>query len=319
VTKTVQVPPFQHEALLYDGIGQFVDSIVPFIREGLEAREQVLVVVAPAKIEALQGELGSDAGRVSFADMTSLGRNPARLIPAWRRFIDSRPSLGVIRGVGEPIYPDRSPAELVEAQAHETLLNVAFDATPGLKLWCPYDVGALPPEVVAEARRSHPIVVAPGGGESPSDTYLHEHPSPDRRDQPLPPPPSHAKEFTFASEPGELGIVRGIVWQYAVRAGLSRLGVDSLTVAVNEIATNSQRHGGGRGLLRLWTQDGSVVCEVSDAGLITGSPLLGRTFPPMEQRRGRGLWLVNQLCDLVQIRSGPGGTVIRLHLRGDHD
>jgi len=317
--ETAQVSHFRHEALFYNGMDQFVGSIVPFVREGLEAEEKVLVVVAPAKISALKGELGPDAERVSFADMTSLGRNPARLIPAWRRFLDSRPRPGPIRGVGEPIYPDRSPAELVEAQAHETLLNVAFGGTPGLKLWCPYDVGALPPEVVAEARRSHPVVVAHGGGQSHSATYLRQHPSPARRDEPLPPPPSHAKEFTFGTEPGELGIVRGIVWQYAVRAGLSRLGVDSLTVAVNEIATNSQLHGGGRGVLRLWTHGSSVICEVSDAGRISGSPLLGRTFPPMEQRSGRGLWLVNQLCDLVQIRSTAGGTVVRLHMRGDHE
>jgi anti-sigma regulatory factor (Ser/Thr protein kinase) len=30
---------------------------------------------------------------------------------------------------------------------------------------------------------------------------------------------------------------------------------------------------------------------------------------------GRGLWLANQLCDLVQIRSGARGTVVRLHMR----
>lgn len=318
MTQTVPVRHFRHEALFYDGIGQFVDNIVPFIREGLEGQEQVLIVVGPAKIEALQRELGSDAGEVSFADMTSVGRNPARLIPVWRRFVESSPRPRPSRGVGEPIYPDRSPAELLEAQAHETLLNLALHGTNGLKLWCPYDVGVLPPEVVAEARRSHPIVVAHGGGEAHSDIYQHEHPSPARRDEPLASPPSHAKEFSFGPEPGQLGIVRGIVWQYAVRAGLNRLGVDGLTQSVNEIATNSQVHGGGRGVLRLWTQDGAVICEVSDAGQISGEPLLGRTLPSIQQGGGRGLWLANQLCDLVQIRSGQGGTVIRLHVRGDH-
>ena len=28
---------------------------------------------------------------------------------------------------------------------------------------------------------------------------------------------------------------------------------------------------------------------------------------------GRGLWLANQLADLIQIRSAPEGTTIRLH------
>jgi len=313
------VRDFRHEALFYTGLDQFLDNVVPFIREGLDREERILIVVDSAKIDALQQELGSDAHEVHFADMTGVGRNPARLIPAWRRFIDSQPHPRPLRGVGEPIWADRSPAELVEAQAHETLLNVAFGGTPDLKLLCPYNIGALGPEVVAEARRSHPILVAHDGREMHSETYLHEHPSPARLDEPLPLPPIDATVFSFDSEAGALSVVRGIVWQFAVRAGLNRFGVDSLTVAVNEIATNSVRFGGGKGTLRLWTQDGSVICEVTDAGHIAGSSLIGRTLPPVEQTDGRGLWLANQLCDLVQIRSAPGGTAVRLHVRGDHE
>jgi hypothetical protein len=29
---------------------------------------------------------------------------------------------------------------------------------------------------------------------------------------------------------------------------------------------------------------------------------------------GRGVWLANQLCDLVQIRSAPRSTQVRLHI-----
>jgi hypothetical protein len=28
---------------------------------------------------------------------------------------------------------------------------------------------------------------------------------------------------------------------------------------------------------------------------------------------GRGIWIANQLCELVQIRSAPPGTVVRVH------
>jgi anti-sigma regulatory factor (Ser/Thr protein kinase) len=35
-------------------------------------------------------------------------------------------------------------------------------------------------------------------------------------------------------------------------------------------------------------------------------------MPPLSDEGGRGLWLANQLCDLVQIRSGENGTVVRL-------
>jgi hypothetical protein len=49
---------------------------------------------------------------------------------------------------------------------------------------------------------------------------------------------------------------------------------------------------------------------VRDQGEIT-DPLVGR-YPPGPDLDVNGLWLVNQLCDLVQIRSGPDGTYVRL-------
>jgi hypothetical protein len=57
-----------------------------------------------------------------------------------------------------------------------------------------------------------------------------------------------------------------------------------------------------------------AVCEVTDPGHITGPLLLGREHPTLDRPGGRGLWLVNQLCDLVQIRTSPAGTTVRLHM-----
>jgi len=45
--------------------------------------------------------------------------------------------------------------------------------------------------------------------------------------------------------------------------------------------------------------------------------LVGRLPPPVDQYGGRGLWLVNQLCDLAQIRSSPDGTVVRVRMQLD--
>jgi hypothetical protein len=53
---------------------------------------------------------------------------------------------------------------------------------------------------------------------------------------------------------------------------------------------------------------------VQDRGHIR-EPLIGRTRPGLEQPTGRGLWVVNHLCDLVQIRSAPTGSVVRVHMR----
>ena len=87
-------------------------------------------------------------------------------------------------------------------------------------------------------------------------------------------------------------------------------------LCVNEIAGNSLLHGGGSGVLRMWAEPSTLICEIADSGNIA-DPLVGRQSPSLERVGGRGLWLANQLCDLVQIRSGGSGTVIRLHVRLD--
>jgi D-sedoheptulose 7-phosphate isomerase len=45
-------------------------------------------------------------------------------------------------------------------------------------------------------------------------------------------------------------------------------------------------------------------------------PFAGRSRPLDHVARGRGLWMANHLCDLVQLRSTELGTVVRLHV--DH-
>jgi len=83
-------------------------------------------------------------------------------------------------------------------------------------------------------------------------------------------------------------------------------------LAVNELATNSIRYGGGRGEMLLWREGQTLLCEIRDEGHIT-DPLVGRSRPAPEANNGRGLWLANQLCDLVQIRSSPAGSRVRVH------
>ena len=85
-------------------------------------------------------------------------------------------------------------------------------------------------------------------------------------------------------------------------------------LSVSEVASNSVRHGGGSGLLRVWCERAALFCEVHDQGKID-HPLAGRVIPADGQPYGRGLWIANQLCDLVQIRSSAAGTVVRMQMR----
>ena len=311
---------FRHEALLYAGEAEFVSATSTFIREGLAAGEPVLVVVDAPKIGLLRSALGDHAGAVEFADMAVVGRNPGRILDAWHRFATERAAAGAgARGIGEPVSADRTAAELVECQLHEALLNVAFPAQPAWTLLCPYDTRTLGAEAVSEARRTHPFLrhgtEAVASPEFATDGYggPGEPRAPWQFEDPLPEPPADASPLELAIGDASPIDVRHRVSRHATEAGGSPVCVSALALAVSELATNSIRHGGGRGRLRLWRDRGSLVCEVADRGHIT-DPLVGRRRPTSRQLDGRGLWLVNQLCDLVQVRSAPGHTVVRVRV-----
>src|ERR1700684_1887504 len=100
---------YRHEAFLYSGMAEFVTGTVSFIRRAVGAGDPILVVVSQAKIDVLRRELQADAERVSFADMADVGDNPARIIAAWRAFVQAHDGASQLWGIGEPIYPERSP------------------------------------------------------------------------------------------------------------------------------------------------------------------------------------------------------------------
>jgi anti-sigma regulatory factor (Ser/Thr protein kinase) len=303
------VSAFRHEALLYAGRSEFMERALRFIREGQVADEPVLVMVSGAKIDDLRAELDSEAEGVRFADIGEVGANPARIIPAWRDFVRSgagRP----LRGIGEPVWAGRSPAELVECQRHDSLLNYAF-ADANFHLLCLYDASTLEDTVLNEACCSHPVVLE-NGGLRKSDGYRGVAASAAPLREPLPEPSVRPHELVF--EKGPLDGLRRFVAQQAADAGISARRTKDLVLAVNEVATNSIRHGGGSGVLRMW-QDGDVlISEVRDDGGIE-QPLAGRERPARGQMGGHGLWLVNQVCDLVQMRSFADGGVVRMHMR----
>ena len=114
----------------------------------------------------------------------------------------------------------------------------------------------------------------------------------------------------------DLAVVRSFVGERARRAGFCDERRSDLVLAVNELATNSMRHAGGRGSLSVWQDNGTLLCEIADQGHIA-DPLAGRERPPDARGGGRGLWLVNHLCDLVEMRTSQAGNVIRLHMSLD--
>ena len=300
---------YRHEAFLWRGHDDFVEQLVPFIRDGIEAGEAVMVAVTPEHIEWIRNDLGPSAAQVHFVDMTQLGRNPARIIPAWQQFLDDWSGEGrPARGIGEPIWVGRRPEEVLECQLHEALLNLAVD--PELPFWlvCPYDAEHLGEDVLAEAGRSHPAIATSASYQGSPGYRGHSHAAA-MFSSTLPPVGGRLTE-TAASWSDAIAAADHVTLQ-AADADLWSHKVVALAEAVRGLTGDSLDRGAAEAVVRLWDEPDVVVCEVADTG-VTGNLLAGRRepIPPGQD----ALWHANQLCDLVQVRSDENGTTVRLHM-----
>jgi anti-sigma regulatory factor (Ser/Thr protein kinase) len=301
---------FHHPALFYTTEKDYLQGVGEFIRAETTGGRPVLAAVPGPRLQLLRGAAGVEDENVTFVDMRQAGRNPGRILSMLQDFADRhrdrRPSI-----VGEPIWAGRTEAEAREATRHEALINLAFNGRP-VTILCPYDT-ALPEWVLAEAHRTHPVVGDPDG-------YRHspryEDPQTVCRDcdRPLE-EPTDPLVLRFAEQ--DLADVRDTAGQWAQRAGLSSRRHTDWLLAVNEATGNSVRHGGGQGILRLWRTADALVAEVRDRGRLADA-LVGRRRPdPLSPDGGRGVWMMHQLCDLVEMRTPPSGLIVRMHLTLD--
>jgi hypothetical protein len=296
---------YRHECLLYAGIGGFLDAVVPFVLNGLDRQETVLVAVAEPRLSALRSALAGAAYHVMFADMADVGRNPALIIPALRDAInrlgvDGRP----VRGIGEPIWAARHRDVLVEAQLHEALLNAAVSPNVPLWLLCPYDTAALDKKVIVAATRSHPVVVESnifrvstryGGADHAGRLFCSPFREPRVAVTPI--------GFDSCNH----GHVAEIL-AFAATAGLRIDRAVKLAAAVDQVAAAVDQDGLEVNI-RVWSEQGALICEVKDPITVL-DPMVGRGGGPSE--RDRTIRLANELCDLVQVRSGRAGTAVRV-------
>ena len=121
--------------------------------------------------------------------------------------------------------------------------------------------------------------------------------------------PPAAETMAYA-EPRDVAAVRSFVRAAAVECGLAPTRADLLVLAVSELTSNTLQHTAGGGVVRLWSDDRRVVCEVVDGGA-------ARSFgqmPASDSHRGRGLAIVTRVVDKVSTSTGPDGTVVRVQM-----
>jgi anti-sigma regulatory factor (Ser/Thr protein kinase) len=295
-----------HHALFYRDQREYQALVTSFVRAGLAGAEPVFIAVPGARDQLLRRPLNGVSGQLAYADLTETGRNPARIIPELHAFLD-RHQGQPCRIVTEPLWPGRSDAELRETARHEALINVAFAGAP-VSIMCLYPLDVLAGQVIEWAHRTHPSVIS-DGVTGPSPGYAGAGILPPSCDAPLPAPPASAETLSYRTD---LRPIRRLVAGRADRSGLSGDRSASLVLAASEIAANTLRHTDGGGTLHVWQTQRELLCQLHDQGWIT-DPLAGRRRRPAIEP-GHGLWLVNQVCDLVELRTGRAGTTVLLHM-----
>jgi anti-sigma regulatory factor (Ser/Thr protein kinase) len=297
----------RHLAFFYSDPAEYRSQILSRVRASMARDEPVLITLPGDQARVLGEELDGEPGELVCSDILDLGANPARIIPELRTFIDKYAGQRVLM-VGESLWPGRSPAEAREAIRHDALINLAFAHVPATVL-CAYDATGLPPSAIADARYTHPEHLSDGEAVTvPGHAPAWDIPA--RCDRPLPPPPASAETLGYRTD---LAPVRRMVESHARRTPLSPDRVADLVLAASEIAANTLGHTSSGGTFQVWHDADEILCQAHDQGWIA-DPLAGRVRRGPDGR-GHGLYLVNHVCDLVELRTGQDGTTIRMHMR----
>lgn len=286
---------------------------MPILRAGVADGDAVMFVSTADTVEAARASLGpAEASAVEFQDSAQQYRTPAAALTGFQRLFAAHAERGRrLRVVSEqPVASARNPelGELSRIDAATNVVSLARNAT----VVCAYDLRATPPHTLAMARRSHPEVIEQGNCR-PSPVFtdparlmgeLHAQP-------PLPEPAGTPLEL---ADPQDAAEARRYVAGAAAVCGLGEPALDKFVTAVNEIVTNAMVHA-VPDRVRVWAEHDEVVCEVRDRGFGIADPFVGYRLPRPGATGGRGMWLARQLVDLVEVRTGPCGSVVRLRIR----
>jgi anti-sigma regulatory factor (Ser/Thr protein kinase) len=305
VHESGSAPSFTHSAFLYDSDAAYAVTVAAFLRDGLARGEAVAVATNPERTILLRDALGDDATEVRFLPADEWYVRPVRTIAGWARLLRAASASGrpFTRLVGDtPVGHGHESWVRFESAVNRSLAGL-----PG-HLLCPYGRGSLPADLVG---RTHPRLHDGGwldsaGYESP-EQLLHDLPEP-----PYPVP----GEPLMAVPVVTVAALRAEIRERAHAEGwLPPDRIDSLVLALSELATNGIRHGGARCELRVWLTEDAVICEVTDDGTVPPGPLAGYLPPRPGVLGGMGLWLVHQLCDAMALYSADGLTRARFALR----
>lgn len=299
---------FAHEAFVFSSDDEVLARCLPFVEEGLDQDEPVVVVAGAGVRSLLADALGDGSRRLaSFEPAEGWWRGGRETLQAYDTALQQLQAAGrPWRLIGEPAW-----LAAKEARVWSRFEAAANRCYAGLRYYslCVHDRRALDPAVVDAALATHPLT---WGGTGPvpcpeyvgTDAFL-------RSVEPAwtqLPPDAVQKEVTWAPE--------GRAWVRTVVARQDWRGrAGEIVLAVHELVTNALR-ASGRAQVSTWPEDGCTVWEVADPGPGLHDPVVGYVPPSANAAGGRGLWLARSLSDDATVAAAGPGTRIRLYFRG---
>jgi anti-sigma regulatory factor (Ser/Thr protein kinase) len=297
-----------HEAAFYRSDEEFLEIVLPFLRDGVAAGEPTVSVFDAPNQDLIRRALGPRTD-VVFLNGGPHYRRPASAIRRHREMLSGYVAAGAeqIRIAGAVPHPGVGVPWEWWAR-YESAVNNLYDEFPMYGL-CPYDTRTAPDTVLDQVRRTHTHMVTADGRREPSPTYQDPHdflatavtpwiepieayrPAVDLAD----PLPAHARERVGALQ---------------AMAGLTEEDLNGLLLSVSEAVTNALVHGRPPVRLQAWAAPGRIVVTVTDRGPGPADPAAG--LMPTVGPGGLGLWLTHQLCAYVSLQRTADGYTIRL-------
>ncbi|RLK53908.1 anti-sigma factor RsbA family regulatory protein [Actinokineospora cianjurensis] len=295
-----------HVALCYADDTELLGVGVPFLTDGLDCGDAVLLAIDPPRAELVLAAVDRPE-KVTVISTDLQYVRPAIAIKSYRelftRLVDG--GAGAIRLLGE--IPDPTPAWDAWSR-YEATVNHAYDQFPLVSM-CAYDTRTTPAAVLADVTKTHTLLARPGATH-PNAAYIHpltflaaRVPAPLYPVQHQPPAVALTNPTPSAARTAVTTRATGV---------LRPDDVDDLVVSVSEVVSNALTHGTAPITLHLWTTPGSVVVTVQDNGPGPTNPFAGLIPTPTPTGGGYGLWIAHQLCHHVALTQTPTTFTIRL-------
>lgn len=303
------VATYTHRALFHNTDDELVDALVPFVIEGVEADERVVVVVTASIGDTLRGRIGSSDG-YDVWDSTDVYTYPIRTLAGYVDTVRAGTECGRrMRVAGQPVWEGRNPLEIAEWTCVEAACNLVFAESPLLML-CLYDTSRLDPSVIAAARRTHSEIRRGSQVAASPEFAPFDHQSNVRASE-LPPRPASCESISIFSS-SDLDPVLSLVEAFAQSQAMSESRIPDLSATVRGLITRAIDYRLGPARLHIWSTAEELTYEIESHGLLT-SPFIGYLPPSASAPDDGGLWSIGQQCDVIAVREKRGMTTVRLN------